>query len=265
MKNFLKKVVNLKRKEIEASKSKMPINFFVDSKKLLKGVRDFREEISTGGAVNLIAEIKRKSPSVRKDFVKDFNVKVLAEIYEKNGAMALSVLTDKKYFGGDISHIAIAKKASSLPVLRKDFILDEYQVYESRYFGADAILLIARILTKEQIKSFSRLARTIGMSSLVEIHDEGDMDKALRADAEIIGINNRNLDDFTVDINRTFDLMGRLPGEVIKVSESGINARQDIERLRERGVDAALVGSGLLKSGNIAAKIRELIGNDKRG
>ncbi len=263
MKNFLQEVINLKKKEVEALKAKRPLTHFVDSKRLLKGPRPFREAISSTACMNLIAEIKKKSPSRKKGFFKKFDVASLAETYAKGGARAISVLTDKKFFGGSISHISEVRHTVNLPVLRKDFIIDEYQVYESRYSGTDAILLIARILTKEQIKSFMHLARRIGMDSIVEIHDENDLEKALLANAKIIGINNRDLDTFTVDIDNTFKLVSRMPKEILKISESGIKTSDDVSRLREIGVNAVLIGEAFLGAKDIDTNIKEIMGSNK--
>ena len=264
MKNFLRDIVKLKKKEIEALKLKTPITHFVDSKRLLKGVRSFREAVSAGGRVNLIAEIKKKSPSRKNGFSKNMDVTHLAELYAKNGARAISVLTDKKFFGGDVSHISEVRRIVNLPVLRKDFIIDEYQIYESRYSGADAILLIARILTKEQIKSFMHLAKRIGMDAVVEIHDEKDLEKALVAEAKIIGINNRDLDTFTVSIENTFKLVPKIPHQIVKVSESGIKSSKDILSLKSIKVNAVLIGEAFLESKDIEGKIKEIMGENAK-
>ena len=263
MKDFLKEVTASKRKELSALKAKTPITHFVGSKRLLKGVRSFREAIAMPGAINLIAEIKKKSPSRNKGFIKKLDVSGLARMYEENGARAISVLTDKKFFGGEISHISEVRRAVNLPVLRKDFIVDEYQVYESRYHGADAILLIARILTKEQIKSFMHLAARIGMDCVVEIHNEEDLGKAIVSDAKIIGINNRDLDTFSVDVTNTVRLISRMPKEIIKISESGIKTSRDIAVLKKKGVNAVLVGEAFLEARDIAGKIKEIMGGGK--
>jgi len=260
MKNFLKDIVSLKQKEVEALKAKTPITHFVDSKRLLKGVRSFKEAITSGDGVKLIAEIKKKSPSRKRGFAKKFNVVQLAEIYAQSGAKAISVLTDKRFFGGHVLHLAAVRSAVNLPVLRKDFIVDEYQVYESRYHGADAILLIARILPKDKIKSFMLLAKKMGMDVIVEIHDEADLEKALLCNARIIGINNRNLDTFSVDIENTNRLASKMPKEIIKISESGIKDRNDILKLKKIGLDAVLIGETFLVAKDIALKVKEITG-----
>lgn len=262
MKKFLKEIVNLKKKEVAASKLQVPITRFVHSGRLAKRTRSFSDAISARGRMNLIAEIKKKSPSQKKGFLKKFNVGHLAELYAKSGAAAISVLTDKRFFGGDISHIEAARSKANLPVLRKDFIIDEYQVYESRYFGADAILLIARILSKEEIRSFMHLAKKIGMDSLVEVHDEKDLEKALVADARIIGINNRDLDTLTVDIKSTLKLVPKIPHQMLKVSESGIKTSKDISTLKSIGVNAVLIGQAFLEARDIHAKVREIMGGE---
>ena len=263
MKDFLKEIVEVKKKEVEALKVKRPITHFVDSKRLLKGQRSFREAISVAGRVNLIAEIKKKSPSRRNGFFKKLDVAGLSRIYEQNGASAISVLTDKKFFHGDISHIAEVRRTVKLPVLRKDFIVDEYQIYESRYHGADAIILIARILARDQIKSFMHLASRIGMDSIVEVHDENDLEKAIVSEAKIIGINNRDLDTFKVDINNTFKLVSKMPNEIIKISESGIRSNEDVSALKKKSINAVLIGTAFLEAKDVPARMREIMGGSK--
>ena len=257
--HFLQDIITLKRKEVEALKSKRPITEFVDSKRLLRGIRPFKEAISSGEGLNLIAEIKKKSPSFKRNFFRKLDITNIANIYKREGAKAISVLTDKKFFSGNILHINEVKRAIDLPVLRKDFIIDEYQVYESRYFGADAILLIARILSVDQIKSFMHLAKKIGMDVIVETHDENDLEKALLSGADIIGINNRDLGTFKSSIENTFRLMPKIPKEIIKISESGISSKEDIARIKSAGVDAVLIGGAFLGAEDIAGKIREIM------
>lgn len=259
MKNFLESIITLKRKEIEALKIKRPITEFIDSKQLFKGIRPFKEAISSGSTLNLIAEIKKKSPA-RKIFFRKLDVAVVANIYKREGAKAISVLTDKRFFGGNILHINEVKRAVDIPILRKDFIIDEYQVYESRYFGADSILLIARLLAVEEIKSFMHLAKKIGMDCVVEIHDENDLEKACLSEADIIGINNRDLDTFQISLENTFHLAPKIPKEIIKISESGISTNDDILRLRKIGIDAVLIGGAFLEASDISGKIREIMG-----
>ena len=265
MKNFLQDIITLKRKEIETLKSKRPITEFIDSKRLSRGIRPFKEAISSGDGLNLIAEIKKKSPSFGRNFFRKLDIAGIANIYKREGAKAMSVLTDKKFFSGSILHINEVKRAIDLPVLRKDFIIDEYQVYESRYFGADAILLIARILSLEEIKSFMHLAKKINMDVIVEIHSEFDLEKALLSNPDIIGINNRDLDTMEISIENTLKLTPKIPKEIVTVSESGISNNEDIEKIRSIGVNAVLIGAAFLESGDIAARVREVMGNEGKG
>jgi indole-3-glycerol phosphate synthase len=257
---LLEEIIKVKQKEIEAQKARMGVADFIDSPGLLKGVRDFKGAISAPGRINLIAEIKRKSPSWKRGFFKRFDVARLAGIYESCGARALSVLTDRRFFGGDVSHIKIAGSASKLPVLRKDFIIDEYQIYESRFYGADAVLLIARILKEEEIRSFMHLAEKIGMGYIVEVHDEEDAKKAVDSGAKIIGINNRDLNTLKTDIETTFKLLPLLPGDAVIVSESGIKSHEDVMRLKKAGINAVLIGEAFLKSGDIEKGVAEITG-----
>lgn len=259
MKNFLQDIIILKRKEVDALKSKRAITEFVDSKRLSRGMRPFKEAISSGEGLNLIAEIKKKSPSFKRNFFRKLDITSIANIYKAEGAKAISVLTDKKFFSGNILHINEVKRAVDIPVLRKDFIIDEYQVYESRYFGADAILLIARILSVDQIKSFMHLAKKINMDAIIEIHDENDLEKALLSGADIIGINNRDLETFKVSIENTFRLIPKIPKEVITISESGISSNEDIAKIKKAGVNAVLIGGAFLGANDIAGKIREIM------
>lgn len=265
MKNFLQDIITLKRKEVEALKSKRPITEFIDSKRLLRGIRPFKEAVSGGDGLNLIAEIKKKSPSFGRNFFRKLDIAGIANIYKREGARAMSVLTDKKFFSGSILHINEVKRAIDLPVLRKDFIIDEYQVYESRYFGADAILLIARILSVDQIKSFMHLAKKINMDAIVEIHDEFDLEKALLAGPDIIGINNRDLDTMEISIENTLRLAPKIPQSIIKISESGISSSADIEKIRNADINAVLIGAAFLESGDIGARVRKVMGNEGQG
>ena len=221
------------------------------------GTLDFAAALKSDG-VSLITEIKKASPS-RGVLCNDFNPFVLARTYADNGAAAISVLTESKYFDGHIDHLAEIRETVAIPLLRKDFIFDPYQVYESRAFGADALLLIAAILEPGQLDELSALSRELGLSCLVEVHNENEVEKALRSSAQIIGINNRDLRTFNVDVGTTQRLRKLIPADRIVVSESGVRSRQDIANLKNQGVDAALVGEALLISADIAAKMRELL------
>jgi len=204
--------------------------------------------------------VKKASPSagiIREDF----NYLNIAKEYETGGASAISVLTDKEFFKGDLKYLSEIKKTINLPVLRKDFIIDPYQIYEAKAAGSDLILLIARILTKDQIDTFLALAHKLGMECLVEIHDNDELNTVLETEASIIGINNRNLDTFETNIETTLQLCHLIPDEKIVVSESGIKTRADVLKLEKAGIDAILIGETLMRSQNITQKIKELFGS----
>jgi indole-3-glycerol phosphate synthase len=206
----------------------------------------------------LIAEIKRASPS--KGWLRrELSPRDLAGSYERGGAAALSVLTEPQFFRGSPDDLVMARGAVGLPVLCKDFILDERQLYEARLWGADAVLLIAAILTPGELARLTGVAHSLGMAALVEAHREAEVEAALAAGARLVGINNRNLEDFTVDLETTFRLRPLVPPEVTVVSESGIRSAADLARLREAGVHAALVGESLVTSPDPEARLRELL------
>ncbi len=222
--------------------------------------RDFRAALRRDG-ISLIAEVKKASP-VKGVFSEDLDPVDVAGAYEQGGASAISVLTDEKYFRGKLDDLTAVRQSVDLPCMRKEFIVDEYQIYEARAANADAILLIVRVLSDEQMKEFHALARSLGMACLVETHTAAEIERALKAGAAIIGINNRDLDTFHVDIANTLELKKYVPGGNVLVSESGIQTRDHVRMLEDGGVDAILVGETLVTSGNIVAKIRELLGRD---
>ena len=256
---ILDEIVNNKLKEVARRKKEVPLA--VLKSKLITSVptRDFRKAISSSGRINIIAEIKKASPSAGV-IIKDFSLEELARIYEKNGASALSILTDQKFFGGELRDLNKARKASSLPIMAKEFIADEYQIYEARTRGADAILLIARILEREKLKEYLDLASQLDLDCLVEIHTEEEWEKIKDLPIDIVGINNRNLANFKVDLKMSFNLVKKIPSDKIVVSESGISNKNDIYRLQEAGVDVFLIGEALLKSKDVGEKLRKLLG-----
>jgi indole-3-glycerol phosphate synthase len=211
----------------------------------LPSLRDFKAAISIPGRINLIAEIKFASPSAGLIREKTDPCPI-GRTYEDAGAAAISLLTDKEFFNGDPDNLPLLKRAVSVPILRKDFIIDEIQVRESYYYGADAILLIG-------------LCREMKLTPLTEVHDMEDLDKAIECGADVIGINNRDLDTFEVNTNTTLSLAPMVPEDCIVVSESGINNAGDIIKLNGTGINAVLVGSALMKSDDIAAKTREMV------
>lgn len=212
-----------------------------------------------GDPIRIIAEIKRASPS-KGIICRDFDPFSLSGTYERNGAAALSILTDSKFFLGNLKTITEVKRITALPILRKDFIIDEYQIYESAQAGAAAILLIAACLRGETIANFLSIAREVGLDCLIEVHTEEELEKVLSTDAEMVGINNRNLYTFNVDLSITPRLKLWIPSRITVVSESGIHTRKEVEFLEARGVDAVLVGEALLSSEDVGGKVRELLG-----
>jgi indole-3-glycerol phosphate synthase len=255
---MLDKIIAQKREEVEQRKKVATITYLQQLIARQKPALDLALALK-GDHVRLIAEVKQASPS-RGMLSPNFNPIELARTYAEGGAAAISVLTEANYFMGSIEHLAAIKEVVGLPLLRKDFIFDLYQVYESRAYGADALLLIASILSQEQLKELVSLSHSLGLRCLVEVHNEGEVERAVLSEAEIIGINNRDLNTFTVDINTTRRLRPLIPPERIVVSESGIKNKRDIEKLGKWGVDAVLVGEALVTAGDVLAKMKELIG-----
>jgi len=208
--------------------------------------------------VAIIAEAKKASPS--KGIIQpDFDPVRIARKYQAGGAQAMSVLTDVDFFQGSIDYIPLVREAVDLPVLRKEFIIDPLQIREAALYGADAILLIAAILDVPQMRDFRQMAEELGMDVLVEVHDEPELEFALAAGSRLIGINNRNLNDFTVDLNTTFRLQRLIPAGIPVVSESGISTKDDMARLREAGVTAALIGESLMRSADQGQLLQEFM------
>ena len=230
--------------------------FKLDKKR--QPLRDFKTAISIPQKISLIAEIKFASPSAGLIREKSDPIS-MGRTYENAGAAAISLLTDKRFFQGDLQDLPRLKKAISLPILRKDFIIDEVQVREAFFYGADAVLLIARILSQQQLAEYIDLCRELGMAPLTEVHSGDDLEKAVTSGAEIIGINNRDLDSFKVDIQTTFKLASLVPTNCILVSESGITAKDDIRALQTTGIQAVLVGSALMRSKDPAKKTQEIV------
>jgi indole-3-glycerol phosphate synthase len=250
---ILGKIVARKQEEL-ASTTESRANLHALAHQHLR--RDFAAALCASKPA-IIAEIKKASPS--KGVLADrFDPPATARQYELGGASALSVLTDRDFFQGSLHHLEAARAAVSLPVIRKDFTVDEYHVVEAAAHGADAILLIAAILDEPQLRSFRQLASTYKMASLVEVHDDSELDAALRSGAEIIGVNNRDLHTFDVHLETSLRLAARIPNQVIKVSESGIRDARDVRTLMDAGFDAFLVGEHLMKSPDPAAALRSL-------
>jgi indole-3-glycerol phosphate synthase len=220
--------------------------------------RPFQEALTRPG-ISIIAEHKRRSPSAGV-IREGAEVTDVAQAYERGGAAALSILTEPFHFGGSLDDLRVARAATHLPVLRKDFVVDPYQVYESAAAGADAILLIVAALEPRELAELHREARALDLDVLVEVHDEEELDTALEVEAEIIGINNRDLADFSVDIERTYELLSDVPAGKTVVSESGFSTRDELDDLDRVGVDAVLIGETLMRADDVEAACRELAG-----
>ena len=255
-KTILEKIINFKKVEIEKRKNFTPLESFID--KINEEKRDFKKALRNKN-ITIIAEIKKHSPS-RGVLRENFDYKSIAKEYEKGGASAISILTDAKFFWGRNEYLSEVKKEVNLPVLRKEFIIDEYQIYQSAHIGADAILLIAKILEFKQLEKFVDLAHKLKMACLVEIDSQKELQKALSTTAEIIGINNRNLDTFQTSIEKSLNLKKFIPEDRISVSESGIKKREDITELEKADFDSVLIGEALIKEKEIGKKLKELLG-----
>lgn len=253
---ILEEILEVKRAEVAVLKKDRQ---FDDSAVAgLRPARNFGAAL-TSGSCPIIAEVKRKSPS-KGVLREDLDPVTLAAQYERSGAAAISVLTDRQFFSGSAEDLRRIKDTVGIPVLRKDFIIDPCQVYESRMIGADAVLLIARILDPVQLKEYIELAASLGMAALVEIHDRPDAEKALASGAGIIGINNRDLSTFATDVRKTIEMLRFIPKGKAVVSESGIKTRMDILMMQYMGVHAFLVGEELVKAEDPGLRLRDLMG-----
>jgi indole-3-glycerol phosphate synthase len=223
--------------------------------------RGFLQALTSDPGVSIIAEVKKASPS-KGVLCADFNPVDIAGNYKRGGAHAISVLTDERFFQGALSYLPLIRDKVDLPVLRKDFIIDELQIKQTSMYGADALLLIAAILDQIQIRDFQNMAMEFGLEVLVEVHNEKELEKALAAGSTFIGINNRNLHDFSVDLNTTFRLLQKIPATISVVSESGIHSRADMERLQAAQVTAALIGERLMRDKDPVAGLKTLLGKN---
>jgi indole-3-glycerol phosphate synthase len=256
---ILDTILEHKRQEVAESRDRLPVAELIARARDQDEPRDFRAAITGRDRIRLIAEMKKASPSAGV-IREDFDPVELAALCEKAGAAAISVLTDARFFQGSLDYLAAVKARVGIPVLRKEFVIDEYQVYESRAAAADALLLIVRALSVSELKRLRELTRELGMHALVEVHSEREVETALDAGAEIVGINNRDLDTFKTDISTTVRLRELLRDETTVVSESGISTPDDVELLERAGVDAVLVGETIMRSADVEAKVKELLG-----
>lgn len=259
-KDILKEIIQKKQERILLAKQQFPEEDLKARVQGLASTRPFLKAISKPREISLIAEIKKASPS-RGVIREDFNHREIAASYREAGAQAISVLTEEDYFLGNLTYLQEIKNLVEVPVLRKDFILEPYQVYESRLFGADAVLLIADILTQERILELSTLATGLGMDSLVEVHDERELKKVLKLkNVSLIGINNRDLHTLEVDFKTTEKLFPLIPKDKTVVIESGIKSYQDVLFLKILGAGAVLIGSALMEAADIKKKVEEIMG-----
>ena len=257
--DILKEIVTKKKQRIELAKEQIPEEVFKSKIQDLPPVQSLIKAISKPRTISLIAEIKKQSPS-RGIIRQDFDPQELARIYQESGAQAISVLTEEDYFAGNITYLNEIKSQVKLPILRKDFILEEYQVYESRFYGADAILLIADLLSKEKLLQLIKLADSLGLECLVEAHTEKELKKALSLKIPLVGLNNRNLHTLEVDLKTTEKLFLFIPKDKVVVVESGIKNYQDILFLKILGVNAVLIGEAFMESADIKARVKEIMG-----
>jgi len=255
---ILDKIIDTKKTELKQLKTGTPLAQVREAALVMAPTRDFKAALG-GRQCAIIAEIKRRSPS--KGLLRgDVDAAIMAEVYEQNGAAAVSVLTDRAFFGGDIQDLYDVRKKVAIPILRKDFIIDAYQIYEARAAGADAVLLIAGVLDEGQLAEFIGLAKSLGMAALVEIHSREELDKVLSSRAEIIGINNRDLRTFKTDLKVSLDMAALIPAGRLAVSESGIGGREDIQTLTNAGIHAFLIGEMLMTAPDAGMKLKELMG-----
>ena len=259
MSDILERIVAAKRQAIDRRRAEI-------SERQLEGclpdappVRDFRAALERGPELGVVAEVKKASPSAGV-LRADFDPVAIARIYEANGARAVSVLTDEPFFQGHLSYLTAIRGTIGLPVLRKDFILDRYQVVEARVAGADAVLLIAEILGANDLPMLLRETHALGMQALVELYDRVNLPRVLDAGAKLVGVNNRDLRTFVTSLDHTLDLLRDMPADVCLVSESGIRTRADMLRLEQAGVKAVLIGETFMRAPDIGAKLRELRG-----
>ena len=262
MSDILKKIVAVKRDEVAAARLQCDLPSLRREAEALGGQRDFVAALRSrvvGCRAAVIAEVKKASPS-KGVLREDFHPAEIAASYARHGAAALSVLTDERFFQGSAAALESARAACTLPVLRKDFMIDAYQLYEARAMGADCILLIAAVLDDAELAEFEATAQALGMAVLVEVHDAHELDRALRLATPLVGINNRDLRSFEVSLDTTLALLPRVPAGRIVVSESGIHAPADVERLRGAGVHAYLVGEALMRAPDPGVALANLIG-----
>ncbi len=254
--NILDKIITSKKREIALKKSIISTKQLENSDLFTKQTISLSKSIKNSSGI--IAEHKRRSPS-KANINTAFSVEEVAKGYENGGAAGISVLTDSNYFGGSLEDLQLARASVSIPILRKEFIIDDYQIIEAKSNGADAILLISSILTREEIKQFSELAKSLSLEVLLEIHNQEELDKALMPSLNLIGVNNRNLKNFEISLTNSFDLSSSIPDDFIKISESGINSPEDIAVLKKYGFQGFLIGESFMKTDNPGKSLERFI------
>jgi len=258
--NVLSRIVAHKRDEIEAAKQAQPIDRLENRLADAPDVRNFAAALTAGAGVALIAEVKKASPSAGV-IREDYEPAAIASIYESHGASCLSVLTDEHFFQGHPDDLKLVVASVRIPVMRKEFIIDRYQIVEARLAGADCVLLIAECLNDDELAALHCEAHELGMETLIEIHDPANLERVLDVGPRLVGINNRDLQTFVTDLDHTLRLRERVPGDVLLVSESGIRCREDVLRLEAAGVNAILVGESLMRQPDIGVAVDELLGH----
>jgi indole-3-glycerol phosphate synthase len=257
MNDILKRILSRKRERLNDAKNHIPFGELLSTMPTSFGTGRFIRPLQNDG-INIIAEIKRRSPS--KGIIREhFDPVTIARNYASNGAAALSVLTEEDFFDGSLDHLRFVDEVTDRPLLRKDFIFDQYQIYEAAHAGADAILLIVAILDETQLNDMLQTACGLGLDALVEVHDLAEVERAMRCDVRLLGVNNRDLRTFETKIETSLELAEKLPKSITLISESGIRTREDIERLRAVGFDAFLIGEELLRAPDEGKALRDLI------
>lgn len=262
--NILDKIVENKKEEVEFQKKNLPLSHLEElikinnEENLEEKKRDFYAALLKKDSVNIIAEIKKSSPS-KGVILEDFKPVELAYDYEQAGARAISVLTDEKFFEGRLEYLNSVRAVTTIPLLRKDFILDEYQIVQSKWYGADAILLIGRILEQKRLEDFLSISKEYNLDVLYEVHDNEDIQKGIKAGVKIFGVNNRDLVDFKVNHQNVMSLAGAIPKNGVLVSESGIESKSDIDNLYSLGINNFLIGESIMRAQNRSKFMKDLI------
>ncbi|SDD38702.1 indole-3-glycerol phosphate synthase TrpC [Pedobacter soli] len=256
--NILDKIVLRKKEEVAAAKALVSVQDLENAVHFKRTPHSFKDFLLSADRTGIIAEFKRRSPS--KGLINGVaDVAEVTQAYNSAGASALSVLTDVDFFGGKTEDLLAARAANNIPVLRKDFMIDEYQILEAKAWGADIILLIASILTPQQINDFGKFAQNLGLNVLLEVHNLEELERSISPNLDAIGVNNRNLADFTVDIQTSFDLVNKIPDEFLKISESAISNPQTIRELKTAGFNGFLIGENFMKTNNPGLAIQQFV------